>query len=144
MSFSLIKLSSVVFSFLTLCMNCCLKFARFCMSGAWWQLLDFLNTCWRSWLREAQLGVTAADEAAPLLENPLRNGTLLCDLAGSLFCCFFEPRTSIVWSQHSIVMSRNKCMLAYTRSVQVWCSLPAGCDKALQPAVAALALACLA
>lgn len=41
-----------------------------------------LSSCCRSWLREARLGVTSADEAAPLLQNPLRNGVLLCDLAG--------------------------------------------------------------
>ena len=46
-----------------------------------------LISCCRSWLREAQLGVTSADEAAPLLQNPLRNGLLLCDLAGIACLC---------------------------------------------------------
>lgn len=41
-----------------------------------------LMRCCRSWLRKARLGITAADEAASLLQNPLRNGVLLCDLAG--------------------------------------------------------------
>ena len=66
--------------------------------------------CCRSWLREAQLGVTAADEAAPLLENPLRNGTLLGNLAGSLSCCFFGALLDI-----PIITSQNKCLPADTQ-----------------------------
>ena len=38
----------------------------------------------RSWLREAGLAVLAPDETAALMDNPLRNGLLLCDLAGQL------------------------------------------------------------
>lgn len=36
----------------------------------------------RQWLQELELGLTAAEESAPLLDNQLRNGVLLCDLAG--------------------------------------------------------------
>lgn len=36
----------------------------------------------RQWLQELSLGLTAAEESAPLLDNQLRNGVLLCDLAG--------------------------------------------------------------
>ncbi len=38
----------------------------------------------RSWLREAGLAVLVPDERAALMDNPLRNGLLLCDLAGQL------------------------------------------------------------
>ncbi|KAL0031718.1 hypothetical protein WJX79_003002 [Trebouxia sp. C0005] len=38
----------------------------------------------RSWLREAGLAVLPPDERATLMDNPLRNGLLLCDLAGAL------------------------------------------------------------
>ncbi|KAL0055424.1 hypothetical protein WJX82_000300 [Trebouxia sp. C0006] len=38
----------------------------------------------RSWLREAGLAVLVPDERAALMDNPLRNGLLLCDLAGAL------------------------------------------------------------
>ncbi|KAL0028514.1 hypothetical protein WJX77_011256 [Trebouxia sp. C0004] len=38
----------------------------------------------RSWLREAGLAVLVPDERAALMDNPVRNGLLLCDLAGAL------------------------------------------------------------
>lgn len=37
----------------------------------------------RQWLQELSLGLTASEESASLLENQLRNGVLLCDLAGT-------------------------------------------------------------
>lgn len=41
----------------------------------------------RQWLQELSLGLTASEESAPLLDNQLRNGVLLCDLAGvDRFC----------------------------------------------------------
>ena len=36
----------------------------------------------RQWLQELSLALTAAQETSSLLQNPLRNGVLLCDLAG--------------------------------------------------------------
>lgn len=61
------------------------------MLGMCWGLR--LMRCCRSWLRDARSGVTSADEAAPLLQNPLRNGVLLCDLAGNACtrrCCCLQ------------------------------------------------------
>lgn len=55
--------------------------------------LTFSSSC-RSWLGDARLGVTSADEDAPLLENPLRNGILLCDLAGRMYCLRAAERSS--------------------------------------------------
>ena len=58
--------------------------------------VEVASCCCRSWLREAGLGVSSADEAAPLLENPVRNGVLLCNLAGSqpfasgCTCCYAQ------------------------------------------------------
>ena len=40
----------------------------------------------RAWLKSAGLAVTPEQEAAPLLSNPLRNGVLLCTLAGEQPC----------------------------------------------------------
>ena len=47
-------------------------------------LADWNERASRDWLRSLRLEVSEAEEAAPLLQNPLRNGTLLRDLARTL------------------------------------------------------------
>ena len=63
------------------------------------------------WLERLNLGVNEAEHYAPLLDNPLRNGVLLCKLVsavcGKHVSCIVEPPLSIVDARHNVIAGQK-------------------------------------